>query len=260
MEVLIFKSAEESSRYASKLMANVVTKKPKAVLGLATGSTPLPLYEELIRKHKSEDLDFSEVTTFNLDEYIGLKGDHPCSYRYFMKDNLFDHINVKEENIHIPCGITDDIPATCAAYEEDIKQAGGIDIQVLGLGSDGHIGFNEPTSSLSSRTRIKTLTQKTCEDNARFFKSLDDVPRHCITMGIGTIMESNEIILLAHGKAKAEAVKHLVEGPISAMWPATALQMHQHVKVLLDEDAASSLTQTDYYLWVANNKPTWQQP
>ncbi len=259
MEVLIFDEQERASLYAAKIFAKQIREKPAAVLGLATGSTPLLLYRELRRQHEDEGLDFSGITSFNLDEYVGLDGDHPSSYRYFMQQALFDHINVEPDRVHLPNGMSDDVPATCAGYESDIRAAGGIDLQVLGLGSDGHIGFNEPSSSLASRTRIKTLTQETREDNARFFDSPADVPRHCITMGIGTILDTRQIVLLAFGEQKAAAVQQVVEGPISAMWPATILQMHSSVVVLLDEAAAASLSKKDYYKEVAANKPDWQR-
>ena len=208
--------------------------------------------------HKEDGLDFSQVTTFNLDEYIGLSPDHECSYYKFMCDNLFNHINIDLANVHVPDGMATDIPGHCVDYETAIAKAGGIDIQVLGIGSDGHIGFNEPCSSLSSRTRIKTITAQTMEDNARFFDDISDVPRHCITMGIGTIMEARQIVLLAFGANKADAVKRSVEGPVSAMMPASALQMHQTVKFLTDEAAAAQLEHRQYYNWVFENKPRWQ--
>ena len=259
MEVLIFEKDTNASQNAARMFSNLIREKPDAVLGLATGSTPCRLYRELCRQHEVEGLDLSEVTSFNLDEYVGLDGDHPSSYRYFMQQALFDHVNINPDRVHLPDGMGDDVPATCADYERKISAAGGIDLQVLGLGSDGHIGFNEPSSSLASRTRIKTLTRKTREDNGRFFDSTDDVPQHCITMGIGTIMEARHIVLLAFGEQKALAVQQVIEGPISAMWPATILQMHPSVVVLLDEAASASLEHRDYYREVADNKPDWQK-
>jgi glucosamine-6-phosphate deaminase len=259
MEIVIQPSVEEASIVAARLTAQLIGRKPNAVLGLATGSTPLPFYRELVRMHRQDGLDFSQVTTFNLDEYIGLKGDHPCSYRYFMDENLFNHINIRKENTHVPDGMSEDVPGSCATYEEEIRQAGGIDLQVLGIGGDGHIGFNEPGSSLASRTRIKTLTEETREDNARFFDSMDDVPMHCITMGIGTIMESRQIVFLAFSERKAGIVHEATEGPITATVPASVLQMHPNVKVFLDEPAAGKLARYDYYKWVYDNKPEWQQ-
>ena len=191
----------------ARIVARLVREKPNAVIGLATGSTPLMLYRELIRLHKEEGLDFSQVTTFNLDEYVGLEKEHEQSYHTFMRENLFSQINIKPENVHIPDGMAEDIPVSCAVYEQAIVHAGGIDLQVLGIGSDGHVGFNEPTSSFASRTRIKTLTQQTVADNARFFGGDESkVPHHCITMGIGTIMDARMNVILAFGENKAEAV------------------------------------------------------
>jgi glucosamine-6-phosphate deaminase len=209
--------------------------------------------------HREAGVDFSAVTTFNLDEYIGLPPDHPASYNAFMHENLFSHLNVPGENIHIPDGMTGDVPRHCTAYEQAIAKAGGIDLQVLGIGGDGHIGFNEPTSSLASRTRIKTLTEETRQDNARFFPSIDGVPYHVITMGVGTVLESRTCVMLAFGESKAAAVANMVEGPVTAMVPASALQMHQHVHVLLDEAAASKLKNREYYRYVYDHKPGWQQ-
>jgi glucosamine-6-phosphate deaminase len=259
VEVLIFDKDLNASRYAARMFSRLIRAKHNAVLGLATGSTPCLLYTELRRQHEEDGLDFSGITSFNLDEYVGLDGGHPSSYRYFMQQALFDHVNVNPDRVHLPNGMSDDVPASCADYEKRISAAGGIDLQVLGLGSDGHIGFNEPSSSLASRTRIKTLTRETREDNARFFESADEVPRHCITMGIGTIMEARRIVLLAFGERKAAAVQQIVEGPVSAMYPATILQMHPRVVVLLDEAAAATLDHVDYYREVADNKPDWQK-
>jgi glucosamine-6-phosphate deaminase len=259
VEVIIQPTREEAGRVAAAIVARLVREKPDAVLGLATGSTPLGLYRELARMHHDEGLDFSAITTFNLDEYVGLAPDHPASYHTFMRKNLFDQINITEERIHIPNGSAQDIPAHCLAYEEAIIEAGGIDLQVLGIGSDGHIGFNEPTSSLASRTRIKTLTQATIDDNARFFANREDVPVHVITMGIGTIMDAGQCVVLAYGEAKAQAVAGMVEGPLTAIVPASILQMHPLVKVLLDEPAASALQKADYYRRVHDMKPEWQR-
>ena len=254
MEVIIQPSAAAASGVAARIIARLLQDKPDAVIGLATGSTPLPLYQALVAMH----LDWSRVTTFNLDEYIGLPREHPQSYHSFMWENFFRHVNIDLEKIHIPDGNTLDVPVFCAGYEERIRAAGGIDLQVLGIGTDGHIGFNEPTSSLASRTRIKTLTRQTRHDNARFFGSEDAVPQHVITMGIGTIMEARQILLLASGSGKAPAVAAAVEGPITAIHPASVLQMHPVVKVCLDEAAAAGLQRADYFRWVYANKPAWQ--
>jgi glucosamine-6-phosphate deaminase len=209
--------------------------------------------------HRDEGLDFSHVATFNLDEYVGLSPDHPASYRRTMQENFFDHVNVPEHRIHIPDGLAQEIPAFCQQYEGAIRAAGGIDVQILGIGADGHIGFNEPTSSLASRTRIKTLSEKTRHDNAGYFDQLDEVPHHVITLGVGTIMESRMCILLAFGEKKADAVAKMVEGPVTAMVPASVLQMHPNAKVFLDAAAASRLEREDYYRWVYDHKPDWQR-
>jgi glucosamine-6-phosphate deaminase len=259
MEIVIQPTAEEASIVAARIVAQLVRRKPDAVLGLATGSTPLRMYAELVRMHREEALDFSRVTTFNLDEYVGLAADHPQSYRAFMGEHLFRHLNVARERIHIPDGRAADVPAECAAYEAAIRAAGGIDLQVLGIGTDGHIGFNEPSSSLASRTRIKTLTARTRSDNARFFGSADAVPFHVITMGVGTIMDARQVLLLAFGEGKARAVADAVEGPITAMNPASILQMHPVAKCLTDEAAARELSRLEYYRWVYSHKPQWQR-
>jgi glucosamine-6-phosphate deaminase len=255
MEIIIQPTPEAATSVAARIIARLLREKPDAVIGLATGSTPLLLYRELI----AMKLDWRKVTTFNLDEYVGLDAKHPQSYHSFMWENLFQHINIAKKNVHIPDGMTKDIPKFCAKYEQQIRAAGGIDLQVLGIGTDGHIGFNEPTSSLASRTRIKTLTQQTRKDNARFFGSEDAVPHHCITMGIGTIMEARQNLLLAFGKGKARAIAAAVEGPITALNPASILQLHPVAKACLDEAAASRLQRSDYYRWVFSNKPDWQK-
>ncbi|NOZ56315.1 MAG: glucosamine-6-phosphate deaminase [Calditrichaeota bacterium] len=242
MLVLVKEDYDDMSKEAAKIVAALVRRKPDCVLGLATGSTPLGLYKELIRLHKEEGLDFSKVTTFNLDEYVGLPPEHDQSYHYFMWENLFKHINIDPSRVHIPHGMADDVEEHCRWYEERIKKAGGIDLQVLGIGANGHIAFNEPGSSLGSRTRIKTLTEKTRQDNARFFKSIDEVPKYAITMGIGTIMEARQLLLLASGKNKAHAIKITVEGPITAMVPATIVQMHPKATIIVDKEAAAELT------------------
>ncbi len=259
MEIIIQPDPESASRLAARVIARLVRAKPDAVLGLATGSTPLLLYRELIRLHQAGELDFRHVRTFNLDEYIGLAPDHPQSYHSFMWVNLFSHINIDPQNVRIPDGLAADIPAFCERYEDQIRAVGGIDLQVLGIGTDGHVGFNEPTSSLTSRTRIKTLTEQTRRDNARFFGSEANVPHHVITMGVGTVMDARECLLLAFGPAKAAAIAAAVEGPLSAMNPASMLQMHRVVKVFLDEPAATRLQRAAYYRWVYDNKPEWQR-
>ena len=259
MEIVIQPTASDASIVAAKIIAEVVRRKPDAVLGLATGSTPLATYRELVRMHREDGLDFSRVRTFNLDEYVGLPHEHPQSYHAFMQENLFRHINVPRENIRIPNGLAADVPVECAAYEAAIRAAGGIDLQVLGIGTDGHIGFNEPSSSLASRTRIKTLTARTRSDNARFFGSAGEVPIHVITMGVGTIMDTRQVLMLAFGEAKAKAIADAAEGPVMAMNPASILQMHPVAKCLVDEPAASKLARLEYYRWVYDHKPLWQR-
>ena len=255
MEIIIQPTPEAATAIAARLIARLLKEKPDAVLGLATGSTPLPLYRALV----DMQLDWSRVRTFNLDEYLGLAPEHPQSYHHFMWENLFRHVNIRPENVHIPDGLAADVPAFCADYEARIRAVGGIDLQLLGIGSDGHIGFNEPSSSLASRTRIKTLTQRTRADNARFFASADEVPSHVITMGIGTIMEARTNLLLAFGALKAQALAEAAEGPVTAMNPASALQLHPDTRVCLDEAAATQLKRADYYRWVFANKPQWQR-
>jgi len=242
MLVIVKDSYEEMSREGARIIADRLRKKPDLVLGLATGSTPLGMYKELIRMHREEGLDFSKVTTFNLDEYVGLPPDHDQSYHYFMKVNLFDHINLDPRFVHVPQGMSKDVDTFCDWYEERIRRAGGIDIQVLGIGANGHIAFNEPGSSLGSRTRIKTLTGTTRQDNARFFASMDEVPKYAITMGVGTIMDAKELLLLANKQGKADAVRASVEGPVTASCPASIIQMHRRAFCVLDKEAASQLT------------------
>lgn len=235
-------------REAARIVANAIRNKPDVRLGLATGSTQKGMYAELVRMHREEKLDFSRVVTFNLDEYIGLAADHPQSFHSFMAANLFDHVNISPTNIHIPDGtVREKFDAYCGQYEDAIRLAGGIDLQVLGIGKDGHIGFNEPTSSLASRTRPKTLTHQTVEDNRHNFPAGQEPPGAAITMGIGTILEARRILLLASGAAKARAVALAVEGPVTASVSASALQLHRDVTVLADREAAENLQHKDYY-------------
>jgi len=241
MLVTICEDYDEMSAKAAELIAAQVRKKPDSVLGFATGSTPLGCYKELIKLHHDKGLDFSKVTTFNLDEYVGLPPEHDQSYHYFMWENLFNHINVDSRFVHVPHGMADDIDYFCEWYEQQMVEFGGLDMQLLGIGANGHIAFNEPGSSLGSRTRIKTLTEKTVKDNARFFETMDEVPRFAITMGIGTIMDAQNLILLASGEGKADAIKATLEGPITAMVPATIVQMHRHANIIIDKAAASKL-------------------
>ena len=241
IEVLAVRDSDEMSEKAAKIIADAIRNKPNLVLGLATGSTPEGCYRELIRMHREEGLDFSKVVTFNLDEYIGLTPTHPQSYRYFMDEKLFRHVNIKMENTHVPDGLSDDFQRTCEEFEEAIKASGGIDLQLLGIGGNGHIAFNEPGSPSDSRTRVVELSERTIEDNARFFKSIDEVPRRAISMGIGTVMEARKIMLLASGEGKAEAVAKSVEGPVTTDVPASILQKHPNCIFIVDESTASKL-------------------
>lgn len=241
IKVFIAKGYDELSKRAAEIIADAIKSKPNPVLGLATGGTPVGCYRELIRMHKEEGLDFSKVVTFNLDEYIGLPPTHPQSYRYFMDENLFNHVNIKIENTHVPNGLSDDPQRTCKEFEEAIKRSGEIDLQLLGIGANGHIAFNEPGPPFDSRTRVVRLSERTIKDNARFFKSIDEVPRQAISMGMGTIMEAKKIVLLASGAGKADAVAKSVEGPITTDVPASILQKHPDCTFILDEAAASKL-------------------
>lgn len=255
MELTVCSTYDELSRAAARAVADILNARPNAVLGMATGSTPLGTYQELVRLHREEGLDFSQVTTFNLDEYVGLSPRHEQSFHHFMYEHFFRHVNIPPQNVYIPSGTTNNYRAFCEWYEQRIREVGGIDLQILGIGSDGHIAFNEPGSSLMSRTRLKTLAKTTIDDNARFFERREDVPIYAITMGVGTILEARRIVLLANGSHKATAIAKAVEGPVTSMITASALQMHPSVLVFVDEDAAAELTMRDYYRWVEDNKP-----
>jgi glucosamine-6-phosphate deaminase len=254
MEVIVAETYAQMSSLAADLIESQLLRKPNSVLGLATGSTPVGLYKELAQRHKLKGLDFSQVTTFNLDEYLGLPPSHEQSYRFFMDQNLFKHINVPPSSVHVPYGHAEGVLEFCEWYENAIKQAGGIDIQILGIGGDGHIAFNEPGSSLGSRTRLKTLTEETIKDNARFFDDLAQVPRFAITMGVGTILEARKIILIANGPKKAKIIAEAIEGPITSQVSASALQLHRDVVVILDKEAGLELKRADYYKWVFDQK------
>ncbi len=259
MEIIIAKDYEEMSRISAEIIAGEVKKKFDLTLGLATGDTPVGTYKELVKLYKEEGLDFSKITTFNLDEYVGLAPLHENSYNHFMKENFFKHVNVNPSRVFVPQGNTQDPEIFCEWYEKKINEAGGIDLQILGIGRDGHIAFNEPGSSFASRTRVKALYKETIEDNARFFKKEEDVPRFAITMGIGTILEARNILLIANGKKKAEVCAKFIEGPVTSMITASALQLHCRATVVLDQEAASMLTRTEYYNWVRDNKKLVQK-
>lgn len=255
MEVIIQPDYKKMSRLAAQIVVEVLNAKPNAVLGMATGSTPLGLYQELVRLHREGDLDFSRVTTFNLDEYVGLPVNHPQSYHYFMREHFFQHVNIPAQNINIPSGTTSNYPAFCEWYEQRIAECGGIDLQILGIGADGHVAFNEPASSLTSRTRLKTLSKQTIDDNARFFGRREDVPIYAITMGVGTILEARKLVLLASGTTKARAIAQAVEGPVTSMVTASAIQLHRDATVIVDGEAAAELELRDYYEFIYAAKP-----
>ena len=241
MHTEIVEDYNEMSKRAADLVAQQIHTKPDSTIGFATGSTPLGVYHHLIRMHRDEGLDFSKITCFNLDEYIGLPPDHAQSYHHFMWQNLFLHINVDRRSVFIPMGMGSNPEQFCLWYEDQIRDRGGIDLQLLGIGVNGHLAFNEPGASLGSRTRVTALTKNTIEANARFFDSPDDVPATAITMGIGTILESSTLVLMASGRKKAEMIKATLEGPLTVMVPASAIQLHGRVHVVIDREAASAL-------------------
>lgn len=264
MEIVIFKDKDSAGQYAASLIAAVTRAKEqeggKAVWGVATGSSPESTYKYLA-EHVAQGLDVSEVRAFALDEYVGMDLDHPESYHSVIRREVVERVGLAAENVRVPNGMAADIPAECADYERAIREAGGVDVQILGIGANGHIGFNEPGSSLASRTRIKTLAPKTVADNARFFDGdTSRVPVHCLTQGIGTIMEARKIVLVAHGKNKAQAIAGMAEGPIGTMCPGSILQMHPNVTIVVDEEAASELKHTEYYNFAQENIPDFQRP
>jgi glucosamine-6-phosphate deaminase len=259
MEVVISATAAEAGKLAADAIAELVRRRPEAVLGVATGSSPLIIYDELGRRVAEGSLSLAKVRAFMLDEYVGLPAEHPQRYRNVIRGEFVDKVDIDPAQVFGPDGLAADLASACEAYERAIANAGGVDLQILGIGTDGHIAFNEPGSSLTSRTRIKTLTSQTRSDNARFFGgNVEAVPQHCLTQGIGTILQARHILLVASGRGKAEAVHQLAEGPVSAMWPATALQLHPHVTVLLDPAAASRLQLASYYIETYQGKPSWQ--
>ncbi len=258
MEVVILPSSTEIGSRAADAIEALVRRKPDAVLGLATGSSPLPIYDELARRHAETGLSFARAHGFALDEYVGLPAGHPESYREVIRREFTNRVDIAPENVHGPDGSAADVPAACQAYEDAIKAAGGVDLQILGVGTDGHIGFNEPGSSLASRTRIKTLLEQTRRDNARFFGHFDQVPHHVVTQGLGTIMDARHVLLVATGAQKAQAVRDFIEGPVAAICAASVLQFHPHATILLDEAAASSLQLEEFYRYTYDNKPEWQ--
>ncbi|GAB3600362.1 glucosamine-6-phosphate deaminase [Microbacterium tumbae] len=255
-EVIIVQDRAQAGELVAAEIAALIRRRPEAVLGLATGSTPLPVYEAL--RPALSGIDVSRVRGFALDEYVGIDPSHPESYRSVISREVVEPLGLNAELIRVPNGALDGIEHAGADYEAAIEAAGGVDLQVLGIGTDGHIGFNEPGSSFASRTRVKTLTEQTRQDNARFFDTIDEVPMHCITQGLGTILRARHLVLLAFGSGKAKAVADAVEGPLSAFLPGSAIQLHPHATVVVDEEAASELALADYYRYTYANKPAWQ--
>ncbi|MET0829635.1 MAG: glucosamine-6-phosphate deaminase [Microbacterium sp.] len=255
-EVIIVADAADAGGLVADQIARLIGANPAAVLGLATGSTPLPIYEALPSRLAGHNV--SRVRGFALDEYVGIDPAHPQSYRSVISREVVQPLGLDPRRIHCPNGSLDGIDHAGEDFERAITDAGGVDLQILGIGTDGHIGFNEPGSSFASLTRVKTLTQQTREDNARFFDCIDDVPRHCITQGLGTILRARHIVLLAFGSGKAEAIAAAVEGPVTASLPGSAIQLHPHTTVIMDEAAASALRFADYHRYALENKPAWQ--
>ena len=258
MEVIIQPNKEAAASLVARIVARELRSHPSLVLGLATGATMEQVYRHLVRMHAEEKLDFSLCRTFNLDEYVGLFPSDPNSYRHYMNHHLFRHVNLDGRNTHLPNGLADDLDAECLRYEASIQRSGGIDLQLLGIGKAGHIGFNEPLSALRSRTRVKALTPTTIKQNAPFFGGEEKMPRRAITMGVGTIIEARRCILLATGDSKAEVIAQAVEGPITSMVTASALQLHARCTVVVDEEAGAKLKEKEYYRWIFENEPEWE--
>jgi glucosamine-6-phosphate deaminase len=245
MRVIVVENYEEMSKKAALMIASQLYLNPKSVLGLATGSTPVGMYEELIRLYESGEIDFSQAMSFNLDEYYGISKDKKQSYHSFMKETFFDHINIPEDKRFIPDGLAEDVENECRNYDKSIIEMGGIDIQVLGIGVNGHIGFNEPNINFEAKTHLVNLDEQTIKDNARFFDSIDEVPRQAISMGMKTIMQSKKIVLLASGKNKADAIQKTIEGKITSDLPASLLQIHKDVVIIVDKEAGEKLSRRD---------------
>ena len=258
MEVIIQPTKDSAAALVARIIARELRANPHLVLGLATGTTMECVYRHLVRMHREEHLDFSLCSTFNLDEYVGLFPSDPNSYRHYMNHHLFQQVNMDIRNTHLPNGMAEDLDAECRKYEALIQRFGGIDLQLLGIGKAGHIGFNEPLSALRSRTRVKALTPTTIKQNSVLFGGEDRMPRRAITMGVGTIIETRRCLLLATGDSKAEIIAQAVEGPISSMVSASALQLHPRCTVVVDEEAAANLNEKEYYRWIFDNEPDWQ--
>lgn len=259
MEVVITVDEGAAARVVAGIVERLLRTTDQPVLGLATGSSPLASYRMLVEAHLAGELSFAGASAVLLDEYVGLPPGHPQGYRAFIRHHLADRVDLVPDRLHGPDVWTDDLAAACVAYDRLLDELGGVDVQVLGIGSDGHIGFNEPGSSLRSRTRVKTLTSTTRADNARFFGSLDEVPRHVVTQGLGTISDARHLVLVACGSGKAAPVEAAVEGPVTASCPASVLQLHPHVTVVVDEAAAAKLANAAYYRETYAGKPSWQE-
>jgi glucosamine-6-phosphate deaminase len=260
MEVVIVDTPEDAGQIAADAITSLYQTKPHAVLGLATGSSPITIYDKLAHKVETSALTLAAATAFLLDEYVGLPADHPQRYHNVIGGDFIAKVDIDPGHVHGPDGLANDLAAECAAYEQSITDAGGVDVQILGIGTDGHVGFNEPGSSLTSHTRIKTLTAQTRADNARFFNDDPDaVPAHCLTQGLGTLLKARHALTVAAGQQKAEAVHQIAEGPVSAMWPGSVLQLHPHATLILDRPAASRLQLAAYYEETYNAKPSWQR-
>ncbi|MFJ3032825.1 glucosamine-6-phosphate deaminase [Curtobacterium pusillum] len=258
MEIIILPTPAEVGRVAAAKIASVVAKKPSAVIGVATGSSPQGIYADLKRRVDAGEISFAEARAFALDEYVGIPLEHPESYASVIQRDVIDPLGFEPSRVRVPDGRASDLEFAAKEYDAAIRAAGGVDVQILGIGANGHIGFNEPTSSFASRTRIKTLAPSTREANARFFDNLDQVPTHCMTQGLGTILDARELVLVAQGSSKADAVAAAVEGPLSSFVPGSALQLHEHATVVVDEEAAAGLKLADYYTYTYANKPAWQ--
>ena len=259
MEIIILPTPDEVGRVAAAKIASVVAKKPSAVIGLATGSSPQGIYTDLQRRVQAGGISFAEARGFALDEYVGIPLEHPESYAAVIARDVVEPLGFDASRVRVPDGRAADLEFAAKEYDAAIRAAGGIDVQILGIGANGHIGFNEPTSSFASRTRIKTLAPSTRDANARFFDSPEQVPTHCMTQGLGTILEARELVLVAQGASKAAAVAAAIEGPLSSFVPGSALQLHEHATVVVDEEAAAGLQLADYYRYTYANKPAWQR-
>ncbi len=257
MQVILLETKEKAVELTARVIAGQLQRKPNSVLGLATGRTMEAVYARLVRMHREEGLDFSLTVTFNLDEYVGLPPTHESSYRYYMNHHLFSKVNIDPRNTHLPDGMAADPESAGAAYDALIKDVGGIDLQLLSVGASGHIGFNEPLSAMFSRTRVKALTPKTVEQNSPLFRNPAEMPRLAITMGVGTILEADQCLMLVTGSSKARVLAKAVEGPVTSMISATALQLHSDCTVVVDENAGDLLEQKEYYRWIFENDPQW---